>query len=227
MDHMRRNLFRAGAALTAALAAQSFTGLKSNAARAMGQPQEPVQPTGGAICLLRGTMIATRDGERAVEDLRAGELLPTLGHGDQRIEEIICYRAPESPVAIHRNALAPEMPDRDLYVTERHAIYLHGMLCAAGCLLNGHSIIRTRMADADGSGFEYYNLRLTHHAVILANGTPVESYYDEAMEVPCLPRHRYRSPLGEAQGYLRSAFAPVWDFRTPADLMRDQLDIVI
>jgi hypothetical protein len=75
----------------------------------------------GGKCLLRGTNIETVIGQRKVEDLASGDLLPTQFGGIRPIQWIGRYPLKKSdpskpwvkdvlPVRIARSALAPDVP---------------------------------------------------------------------------------------------------------------------
>ena len=79
-------------------------------------------------CFLKGTKILTAEGERKIEDLAIGDLLPTMFGGLRPIQWIGRYPIKRSvpskpwvkdalPVRIARSALAPDVPHSDLYVT--------------------------------------------------------------------------------------------------------------
>ena len=90
-------------------------------------------------CFLRGTRISTADGERRIEDLVAGDLLPTMFGGLRAIQWIGRFSRTRSdstrpwiksarPVRIARSALAPDVPHTDLYATQGHAVLVDGLL---------------------------------------------------------------------------------------------------
>src|SRR5262249_56632125 len=104
-----------------------------------------------AQCFLRGTKVQTITGERAVEDLAVGDLLPTRFNGIQPIQWIARYRYTRTdvskpwvrdvlPVRVVRSALAPNVPHSDLYVSQQHAIFTDGELVRVECLVNGATI---------------------------------------------------------------------------------------
>ena len=106
---------------------------------------------GGGKCFLRGTKISTVAGERSVEDLGIGDLVPTVVGEMRPIQWIGRFRRIRSnvsrpwtttarPVRIARSALAPNVPHSDLYVTQGHALLVDDLLIPAGCLINGTTI---------------------------------------------------------------------------------------
>jgi hypothetical protein len=139
-----------------------------------------------AVCYVRGTMIRTPDGERAVETLRPGQQVITqidgatvprtirwVGH--RRID-LTRHPRPHvmGPVRIERDAFADNVPHRDLLLSPDHAVFVKGMLICVRQLVNGSTIRKERGWTA----VEYYHLELDRHAIVLAEGLTVESYLD-------------------------------------------------
>ena len=138
----------------------------------------------GPPCFTRGTMIATADGERPVEDLQAGDLVMTVDHGPQPLIWIgRTAVAAEGKLAPIRFAAGVLGLDRPLLVSPQHrmliddwrASYLFGhteALVAAHTLVNGDSVTRV-----EGGEVEYFHLLFQRHEIIVANGAKSESYY--------------------------------------------------
>jgi hypothetical protein len=132
-------------------------------------------------CLLAGTMLLTPSGERPVEDIRPGdEVLTADGEavtvrwvGRQSLISMFAARA--LPIVIHAGALADNVPSRDLHVSPDHAILLDGYLVCAQALVNGTTI--TVMGNPPAQ-LDYYHLELDTQRIIIADGTPVESFVD-------------------------------------------------
>ncbi len=138
---------------------------------------------GGAKCLLRGTLIATPTGEVAIEDLCLGDLVETISGeakpirwiGRQTFRKSVASWHPSvMPVRISKGALDDGMPSQDLYISAGHALYVDGALVRAKDLVNGSSIV-SALRD-DGETIEYYNVLLDSHDVVIADGTPVETF---------------------------------------------------
>jgi hypothetical protein len=79
------------------------------------------------------------------------------------------------PVRIKRGALADDVPRRDLYVSQRHALFIDGALFPAGLLVNGHSISVAESIDE----IRYFHVELDSHDVILAEGAASETFVDD------------------------------------------------
>jgi hypothetical protein len=133
-------------------------------------------------CFARGTRIATETGLVAVEALSAGDRAVT----DHRTREPIVWigqrtvncRAhpkPETvwPVRVARGAFGQNVPVRDLYLSPDHAVFVNGVFIPAKLFVNGTSIVQVKR-----DRITYFHVELSRHAVIVAEGLPVESYLD-------------------------------------------------
>jgi hypothetical protein len=79
-----------------------------------------------------------------------------------------------APVLITKDALWEGSPSRDLYVSQKHAVFDGASLVAAAYLSNGATI---RIAAPDElDELHYFQLEFAEHHVIYAEGAPVESY---------------------------------------------------
>lgn len=140
---------------------------------------------GNVTCYLTGTRIATPDGEVAVETLKAGDMVRTADGGTTRVQWLgvqpinagLLHPAKANPVCIRKDALAPGVPHRDLFVTADHAMALDGLLVNAGALVNGRSIYQ--VARMPEGGFTYYHVETEAHELLLAEGAAAESFYDQ------------------------------------------------
>ncbi len=135
-------------------------------------------------CFLKGTRIRTADGERNVEDLAIGDLLPTMFGGTRPIQWIGRYPIRKTdpakpwvkdalPVRIGRSALAPGVPLAPLYVNAGHALFIDGVLAPAGMLINGTTIKRFEAREFEA--LEFFHIKLESHDVIYAEGAPVDT----------------------------------------------------
>ncbi|VFR42429.1 Conserved domain protein [plant metagenome] len=136
-------------------------------------------------CFLRGTLIATPDGETAVEDLREGDRVRTASGGVATVKwvgyrKLHRNRIPAKdalrayPVRIAKDALADGRPVRDLTVSPGHHLYFDGRLVPAMALINGLTIVQ----DRERVSFEYFHVELDRFDILLADGVPAESYVD-------------------------------------------------
>ncbi len=140
-------------------------------------------PQNFATCFLEGTRIATPAGEVPIEALRIGDLVLTADGracalrwiGRQSVVTVFADRARQFPIRIQAGALGGGLPRRDLCVSPDHALFLDGLLVQAGALVNGGSI---RQVERPAARFTYFHLELAEHALVLAEGTPAESFVD-------------------------------------------------
>jgi hypothetical protein len=203
---------------------------------------------GGTPCFLRGTKIRTADGERSVEELAIGDRLPTALAGTRPIQWIGSWRHNRKPngawqrfaqpVRIARSALAPNVPHADLYVTQGHALFIDGVLIAAGSLVNGSTIVLDQAEQFDE--LEYFHIKLASHDVIFAEGAACETLLrlpetatdftaDAGCDVVAETRDEScapvvcNSPSSEIRSRIRSMFSPVLGPQK-IDLIRARLE---
>jgi hypothetical protein len=205
---------------------------------------------GNANCFLKGTNIRTAEGERRIEDLAIGDLLPTMFGGLRRVQWIGRYPYKKSdpskpwaenvrPVRVARSALGPNVPHADLYVTGAHGLFNDGVLVPAEILINGATITRFEPA---GDEMEFFHVKLESHDVIYAEGALAETLLNveesavnfaeffrmyglpKSDEAPCLPVIHIHGGRIELMSRLRSALSPWIDFRNKADVVRDRLE---
>ena len=201
-------------------------------------------------CFLAGTKIQTPCAETAIESLKIGDLVRTISNDAKPIKWIGRLRFKRdghrawdrsiAPVKIARGALDGHRPWRDLYITESHSLYINGYLVPAKHLINGRSILYATGHDADV--LEYFHIELSDHDAVYAEGAPAETY------LPCANRALFDNcaehellygstatpgtsfapivALGgrqELPSRLRSILSPVYDFRRPTDIIRDEI----
>jgi Hint domain/RTX calcium-binding nonapeptide repeat (4 copies) len=136
---------------------------------------------GSIACFVRGTMIATPAGDRAVDTLSIGDEVMTVDGKAMPVKWVgrRAYGKPfltshdkVQPVLIKAGALAPSTPHSDLYVSPLHAMYVNGVLVEAQALVNGDSIVICNWLDV----VEYFHVELEMPSVIISNGAASESY---------------------------------------------------
>jgi T5SS/PEP-CTERM-associated repeat protein len=137
-------------------------------------------------CFVAGTRISTERGEVRVEELRVGDrvqvLSPEMHPQPQPIiwlghRTVDCARHPEPhkvwPVRVAAHAFGPNRPERHVYLSPDHGLYIDNMLIPVKHLINGTSI-----AQVQRDTVTYHHIELPQHAVLLAEGLPAESYLD-------------------------------------------------
>lgn len=136
-----------------------------------------------AICFAEGTRIETAEGQVAVEDLVAGDMVRTASGAVRTIKWIGMqianpgvHRRPQevNPVLVRAHAFGPDMPSRDVRLSPGHAVFVDGVLVPVGYLVNGATIVQLQVET-----IRYYHVELDSHDVLLAEGLPCESYLDD------------------------------------------------
>ena len=136
-------------------------------------------------CFATGTRIATPDGDKPIEMLRAGDLVlthdgravPVIWRAWQSIVNPRNLSVGRGPVRIEAGALGPDLQNGPLTVTGDHALLFDDMLINAGTLVNGTTIRLLPLAGLP-SMFNYWHLELENHECVVANGVPAESFID-------------------------------------------------
>jgi Hint domain len=75
---------------------------------------------------------------------------------------------------VRRHAFGPGMPQRDLFLSPNHAVFVDEVLIPARYLINGDSIRQI----SDVRPISYFHIELDRHSVLLAERLPCESYLD-------------------------------------------------
>ncbi|MCA3390139.1 MAG: Hint domain-containing protein, partial [Roseomonas sp.] len=140
------------------------------------------------VCFAAGTRIVTPNGEDAVENLRAGDMVLAMRNGQAGFEPLrwvgfmdiavprnAAMAAKTAPILIKAGAIAPGMPARDLRVSPDHAREIDGHLIPAKHLVNGSSIVQEVWCRR----VRYFHLELEAHGLLLSEGTWSESYLDD------------------------------------------------
>ena len=200
-------------------------------------------------CFLKGTTIRTVSGDRKIEDLAIGDLLPTMFGGLRPVQWIGRYPIKKSdpskpwvkdalPVRIAHSGLAPNVPHADLYVTAHHSLLIDGALVPAQMLVNGTTIT---CYEPEGDELEFFHVKLETHDVVYAEGAPAETLADVDERAVNFAEYfrRYGTPTREEarcaplvhiggrrelKSRFRSALSPWIDLRNRADVVRDQLE---
>ena len=136
-------------------------------------------------CFARGTRIATPKGDLAVESLLPGDLVRTADGRDVPVrwvgkQTVLTVFAPAErlmPVRVAAGALDAGVPSRDLIVTGDHALLVDGVLAHAAALVGLPGVTREPLENL-GTSYEVYAIETAAHDVILAEGTPAETFVD-------------------------------------------------
>jgi len=244
MRRSRRNLMKIGAVAVSGI----LGSMKTNPAGA--KPHSRPGPSTGHSCFLRGTTIRTADGDKKIEDLAVGDLLPAVFGGTRPVQWIGRRRLKKPdptkawvkdiiPVRVARSALGPGVPHADLFLTKGHALLIDGVLVPVSNLINGTTIA---LHDAHAlDELELFHIKFEAHDVIYAEGAPCETllnvdenavnfaeYLREygppvSQNVPCAPLFGFGRRV-EVSSRFRSAISPWFDRRQKLDIIRDKLE---
>lgn len=144
-------------------------------------------------CFARGSMIRTDLGDVAVEDLKPGDLVVTRDNGPQpvrwigkrRLDAVELATSPRlRPIRISTGALAPGLPESDLFVSPQHRILVRSrialrMFGTDEVLVAAKSLLLLDGIDIDTAAdeVEYFHIMFDQHQIIFANGAETESLY--------------------------------------------------
>jgi autotransporter passenger strand-loop-strand repeat protein len=175
-------LVTAGGRTEILLMAGNYDGASFNVTSASATDDGTLITVSNLPCFAAGTQLQTERGAVAVERLAVGDRLvtaegtaePIIWIGSRAVD---CRRHPDGaairPVRIAAHAFGPGRPARDLFLSPDHALFAEGVLIPVKHLINGTSV-----APVAWDAVTYLHVELPRHAVILAEGLPVESYLD-------------------------------------------------
>ncbi|MFT8720809.1 Hint domain-containing protein [Acetobacter sp.] len=145
-----------------------------------------INTNGSDVCFVEGTLIRTTRGDVAVEDLSVGDEVVVLeadeasrrivwiGFNDASVKANLSDSEAGYPVRILKDAIAENVPSRDLLVTAEHCLFLEGGFVPVRMLVNGSSIFY----DKSLTSYRYFHIETEQHSVLLAENAPSESYLD-------------------------------------------------
>ena len=142
-------------------------------------------------CFTPGTLIATPQGERLVEELKVGDRVITRDNGVQEIKWVgrkdltgfdLARKPHFKPILIQQGALGNGLPEHDMLVSPNHrvlvandktALYFEEreVLVAAKHLTGLDGV-----DEVDANGVAYVHVMFESHEVILSNGAWTESF---------------------------------------------------
>ncbi len=147
----------------------------------------------GVPCFTRDTRILSEVGERPIQNLKVGDLVPTMEHGVQRIRWIgrrsferasLLGNPRLLPVRILAGVLGNEMPQRDLLVSRQHRMLVQSkiaerMFGTSQVLVPAIklTVLPGVYVDESVEQIEYFHLLFDRHQVIFAENAPTESLF--------------------------------------------------
>ncbi|MGB5863064.1 MAG: Hint domain-containing protein [Sulfitobacter sp.] len=149
-------------------------------------------------CFTPGTLIATPQGERKVEDLQVGDRIITRDNGMQEIrwtgrremsgEELVA-KEHLRPVLIQSGALGNGLPERDMMVSPQHRVLIANDQTALYFEEREVLVAAKHLTDMEGidvvdvSATSYIHLMFDRHEVILSDGVWTESFQPGDMSI--------------------------------------------
>jgi hypothetical protein len=179
-------------------------------------------------CYYEGSLIDTPLGKMPVEALSVGDdVLTADGHpaavswiGHRRVSAFFADPLRAYPIRIKANALAENMPSRDLLLSPDHAILVDNLLIQAGALVNDISIFReTNVPEM----FTYYHIELDNHRLILAENTPAETFIDNIDRVAFDNWADHEVPCPEGRSPIEMSYPRVKSYRQVPQQIRRRL----
>jgi hypothetical protein len=144
------------------------------------------------VCFTAGTMILTPSGERQVEEIEVGDLVTDM---DGASHEVVWVggRQRDLPIAlcpkfarwltvrIPAESLGPNLPARDLLVSQQHRVLIEG--AKAELLYGEMRVLVPAIAlvgdvvriERSARRVSYHHLLCAQHVILVANGMPAES----------------------------------------------------
>jgi hypothetical protein len=155
-------------------------------------------------CVMRGTLVRTPAGEIPVETLAVGDTVLTVDGTAERIKWIgrrtyarpfLRHKGKIAPIMFAPGSIGPDQPERPLYVSPEHAMYVNNVLIPAKLLENGTTI--RQVGDFDE--VEYFHLEFDKPQVILTNSAPTESYVESGNRRMFANYREYVAMYGEVK----------------------------
>jgi hypothetical protein len=176
--------FRADPRIAGAAGGRAPSGRAEDGARDIGAEKD-------VPCFTPGTQIATPGGERAVEDLKAGDPVITRDNGIQEIRWVgrkdmtgtqLVKNPHLKPILIKAGALGNGLPERDMVVSPNHRVLVASdltqlyfeereVLAAAKHLVGSDGV-----HELDVMQTSYIHFMFDRHEVVLSNGCWTESF---------------------------------------------------
>ncbi len=145
------------------------------------------------VCFTSGTLITTAAGPVAIEDLKVGDMVTTLDHGEQPIRWIgsrtvnrdeLSANPKLRPVRISVGALGNGLPTRDLIVSRQHRVLARSniarrMFNTSEVLIPAHKLVGMDGIDIveDATEVTYIHLLFARHEILFSEGAATESLY--------------------------------------------------
>lgn len=147
------------------------------------------------VCFAAGTLIATINGLRPVQDLTVGDRVITMDNGYQEIRWIGSNKVHPAdlranpklvPIRIQAGSLGNGTPEQDLLVSPQHRVLVSSkiaerMFDANEVLIPANKLLAIDginiASDTEENGVEYWHFLFDAHQVVWSNGAPTESLF--------------------------------------------------
>lgn len=144
-------------------------------------------------CFTQGTLIATPQGQRAIETLEAGDWVATADCGQQPIRWIgsraLCQRELDAnpklyPINFAPGSLGKGLPHRNMQVSPQHRMLLRSkiaqrMFDSPEVLIPANKLVGLPgvSVDRQAQSVTYYHMLFDRHQIVFAEGAPTESLF--------------------------------------------------
>ncbi|MDI2091328.1 Hint domain-containing protein [Commensalibacter oyaizuii] len=138
-------------------------------------------------CFLAGTLIETVSGGRPVEQLTVGDEVIVYkdrvkthrkvvwtGYNHVKVNSNVFSDITNYPIRILKNAIADNVPFKDLLVTSEHCLFIEDKFIPVRMLVNNSTIFY----DKTITEYTYYHFETDDHSIVVADGALTESYLD-------------------------------------------------
>ncbi|MEO9517874.1 MAG: Hint domain-containing protein [Paracoccaceae bacterium] len=145
------------------------------------------------VCFADGTLITTRNGQVAVENLKVGDDVMTMDSGYQPVRWIgsrtldaidLTVNPKLKPIRIKAGALGEGLPEQDLFVSPQHRLFVRSaiaqrMFGASEVLIPAKKllIIDGIDVDQDALSVTYTHFLFEKHEIVFSNQAPSESLF--------------------------------------------------
>ena len=152
------------------------------------------------LCYLRNTHIMTDRGYLPIQDLSVGDLV--LSYGPISESQIISHSEPlftpvkwiqsfkpsfknssTMPIRFQKDSLGVNVPQKDLWLSPFHGIFVDGKMTQAQEFINGTTITQ----DFDVEEVEYFHFETEEHCAVDAEGVKSETFINVNYPIRNLP----------------------------------------
>uniref|UniRef100_A0A6C0D2M3 Hedgehog/Intein (Hint) domain-containing protein n=1 Tax=viral metagenome TaxID=1070528 RepID=A0A6C0D2M3_9ZZZZ len=152
------------------------------------------------LCFLRDTHILTNTGYKPIQNLSVGDLV--LSYGSISESQIVSHSQPlftpvkwiqhfkpsfknssTMPIHFQKDSLGVNIPQKDLWLSPFHGIFVEGKMTQAQQFINGTTIIQ----DFNVGEVEYFHFETEDHCAVDAEGVKSETFINMNYAIRNLP----------------------------------------